>query len=197
VPSEDHSRDRPDFAGFSVKGDRPNRAARAAKKKTMNTDQNNIQTQSGLTNRPRQLSTDTNQWKEVSRMSRHLGRGDSISIYTRTLAFSGGFRVDVSDAAREAGYRVPVFLTGAVYDSCVTVPAGVDGQDEVGRLWDILWMMRDAIRHAPRGFSRFQFTVYVRNDNRKPRLVHLVAEIRARDFDGANPALTVMLPDED
>ena len=34
------------------------------------------------------------------------------------------------------------------FDAYVTVPPDVTGQDEVGRLWDIIWMLRFAIPGA-------------------------------------------------
>jgi hypothetical protein len=42
----------------------------------------------------------------------------------------------------QAVNRFPVFLTRAVFDNYVVVPEGVTGQDEAGRLWDVVWMTR-------------------------------------------------------
>ena len=78
----------------------------------------------------------------------------------------------------------------------MTVPPDVSGQDEAGRLWDVVWMLRFAIRKAVSGQSRLPFALYVRNDNRAPRLVKLIATCGALDMDDAKPAITVMLPDE-
>jgi hypothetical protein len=44
----------------------------------------------------------------------------------------------VTKTAQEAGIKFPVFLTRAVYDAFVTVPPEVTGQDEAGRLWDVI-----------------------------------------------------------
>jgi hypothetical protein len=38
--------------------------------------------------------------------------------------------------------------------------------------------------------------LYVRNDNRRARLVKLIATCGALDLDDPQPAITVMLPDE-
>jgi hypothetical protein len=51
----------------------------------------------------------------------------------------------------------------------------VTGQDEAGRLWDVVWMLRFAILKAQPGQARLPFALYVRNDNRAPRLIKLVA----------------------
>src|SRR5580700_3494074 len=72
--------------------------------------------------------------------------GDVIYTYTRRHAIADGFQVEVTKTAHEAGIRFPVFLTRAVYDAYVTVPPDVAGQDEAGRLWDVLTLLRHAIR---------------------------------------------------
>jgi hypothetical protein len=123
--------------------------------------------------------------------------GKVIYAYTRKQALADGVQVDVSKVASEAGIRFPVFITRTAFDAYVTVPPNVSGQDEAGRLWDILWMLRFAIRKAAQGQSRLPFALYVRNDNHQPKLVKLVAACGALDIDDPRPAITVMLPDED
>ena len=123
--------------------------------------------------------------------------GPVIHAYTRSQAIADGFQVEVSKVAAEAGIRFPVFLTRAVYDSFVSVPPGVTCQDETGRLWDVVWMLRFAIRKAQVGQARLPFALYVRNDNKVPRLIKLIAMCGALDIDDPQPAITVMMPDED
>ena len=123
--------------------------------------------------------------------------GEPVSIYTRAQALADGFQIEVTKTAAEAGIRYPVFLTRAVWDAFVTVPPGVAGQDEPGRLWDILWMTHQAIRRAKPLQLRLPVTLYVRNDNRAARLVTLLATCGPLDIDDAHPAITIMLPDED
>jgi hypothetical protein len=123
--------------------------------------------------------------------------GEVIYTYTRAQAIADGEQVNVSKVAEEAGIRFPVFLTRAVFDSYVTVPAGVAAQDEARRLWDIVQMLRFAIRKAQTGQARLPFALYVRTDSRRARLVKLVAMCGPLDIDDPAPAITVMLPDED
>jgi hypothetical protein len=123
--------------------------------------------------------------------------GPVVYSYTRAQAVADGVQVEVSKVAQEAGIRFPVFLTRTVYDAYVTVPPGVTAQDEAGRLWDIVWMLRFAIRKARPGANSLPFALYVRNDNRKPRLVKLIATSGPLDKDDPQPAITVMMPDED
>jgi hypothetical protein len=105
--------------------------------------------------------------------------------------------VDVTTTAQEAGIRFPVFLTRAIYDAYVTVPPDVAGQDEARRLWDVLWMLQFAIRKSQPGKTRLPFALYVRNDNRRPRLIKLIAACGPLDVDDPQPAIVVMMPDED
>jgi hypothetical protein len=123
--------------------------------------------------------------------------GEVIYAYTRAQAVADGVQVDVSTVAAEAGIRFPVFLTRTVFDAYVAVPEGVTGQDEAGRLWDIVWMLRFGILRRPPGCIRIPVAFYVRNDNHAARLVKLIATCGALDIDDIQPAITVMMPDED
>lgn len=121
---------------------------------------------------------------------------DLIHRYNRADAIRDGVLIDVSETAGEAGFRFPVALTRAVWEQCVSVPPGVVCQDETGRLWDVLWMLRLAITRSDGG-SELRFALHVRNDNRDgiPPLVKLKAICGPGD--DAEPVLTVMLPEED
>ena len=123
--------------------------------------------------------------------------GPVVYAYTRKQALADGVQVEVTKTAQEAGIRIPVFLTRAVYDAYVTVPPNVTGQDESGRLWDVVWMLRFAISRARGHSDRVPVALYVRNDNRAAKLVKLVAQCGPMDMDDPSPAITVMLPDED
>ena len=123
--------------------------------------------------------------------------GEVIYSYSRSQAVADGVQVEVTKTAQEAGIRFPVFLTRAVYDQFVTVPEGVTAQDEAGRLWDIVWMLRFAIMRSTGHTDRVPVALYVRNDNRAAKLIKLIAVAGPNDIDDPSPAITVMLPDED
>ncbi len=123
---------------------------------------------------------------------------DVVYQYTRSQAIADGFQIEVTKTAAEAGIRFPVFITRGVYEQCVTVPPGVTAQDEAGRLWDVVWMLRFAIIRAKPATSRLSFALYVRQSDKHPaRLMTLRATAGAVDIDDPAPAITVMLPDED
>ena len=123
--------------------------------------------------------------------------GPVIYSYTRAQAVADGVQVEVTKTAQEAGIKDPLFLTRAVFDKYVAVPPGATGQDEAGRLWDVVWMARFAILRARPGVDRIPVALYVRNDNRAARLVKLIATCGALDIDDPQPAITILMPDED
>jgi hypothetical protein len=111
-------------------------------------------------------------------------------------AVRDGFLIDVSPTAREAGFKYPVALTAAAWAKCVAVPPGVLCQDEAGRLWDVLTMLRFAARGPGGGAGEVRFGVCVRNDNREhtPPLVRLKA-VCGPGNEG-EPVVTGMMLDE-
>ena len=123
--------------------------------------------------------------------------GEVIYTYTRKQAIADGVQVDVTKTAQEAGIKFPVFLTRGVFETYVAVPEGLTGQDEAGRLWDVVWMLRFGIIRARPGVQRIPVAFYVRNDNRAPRLVKLIATCGPLDMDDPQPAITITMPDED
>lgn len=120
-----------------------------------------------------------------------------IFAYTRAQALADGVLVDATPLAKEAGFKYPVALTSAAWADCVAVPQGVDDQDETGRLWDVLNVLRFAIQATNGREStsqlRFKVSVVTGPGNRE--------EIQLKSVcgpgDDAEPVITIMLPDED
>jgi hypothetical protein len=122
--------------------------------------------------------------------------GKVISSYSRAQAIEDGVLVDVSSVAREAGIKFPVAMTRTVWGKYVEVPEGVSCQDEPGRLWDIMWMLRC---NARRGGDTLFFKLYVRNHNRERLDWGALVTLKAvcGPGDTPEPVITIMLPDED
>ena len=128
-------------------------------------------------------------------MNPHSAKSSTLTPATQAIA--DGVQIDVTKTAQEAGIKFPVFLTRGVFETYVAVPEGVTGQDEAGRLWDVVWMLRFGIIRARPGVQRIPVAFYVRNDNRAPRLVKLIATCGPLDMDDPQPAITITMPDED
>lgn len=135
-----------------------------------------------------------------------------IHTYTRADAIRDGALIDVSELAREAGILWPVAITAAAHaDTVVWTDTdekrkGFTGQDENGRLWDVLNMTRHAIsafnRRRPRSAATIGDRIVVRlvrvpreGRGTMPRKVELHAHYGPGD-DG-KPVITLMLPSED
>lgn len=87
--------------------------------------------------------------------------GEVIYAYTRRQAIEDGVLVQLSgegyegDAwvpamVKEAGFRFPVAMTAEAFALCVELsPAAKRACNDLkGRLWDVLWMLKNAIRRA-------------------------------------------------
>lgn len=126
--------------------------------------------------------------------------GDVIYVYTRKDALDDGCLVDVTEVAKEAGFRVPVALTRAVWEDCV---AWTDEdsrrqtyQDAQGRLWDVLWMACQAARNAQGACLAFRLYRVPRGGRGVlPRLVTLHMTIAPGDE--GEPVITILQPNED
>jgi hypothetical protein len=120
-----------------------------------------------------------------------------IHRYSRAEALRDGVLIDASATAREAGFQYPVAMTAAAWAKCVAVPPGVLCQDEAGRLWDVLTMLRFGVRGQGGAARQVRFGVHVRNDNRErtPPVVRLKAACGPADHGG--PVISVTMLDED
>ena len=58
-------------------------------------------------------------------------------------------------------------------------------------------MLRFAVQRSRPGCDRLPVALYVRNDNRAAKLVKLIATCGPLDMDDPQPAITIMMPDED
>lgn len=127
--------------------------------------------------------------------------GDVIYAYTRAQAIEDGELVDVSKTAKEAGFKLSVAVTRAVWDEYIDwTPADDDkqtNQDTSGRLWDVLWMLSLACRRCA-GEASLMYRLYViprDGRSKKPLQIELKAVIGGGD--NGEAVITIMLPNED
>src|SRR5579885_537438 len=106
--------------------------------------------------------------------------GEVIYSYTRAQALADGVLVDVTAAAREVGFKVPVAMTIAAWKEAVE-PSGVkavppsfpkSGTDERGRLHDVVWVLRLSLNRAK---TRVDYEVLVARGDEEPKPVKLKA----------------------
>lgn len=122
--------------------------------------------------------------------------GDIIYAYTRAQAIEDGVLVDVSWMAKEAGIRFPVALTQAVWYEYVVPSQDLEGfgQSENGRLWDVLWMFRNAAVKTKGQELTFE-VLFLMRPGEEADLVKLKGHIGPGD--NHEPVITIMKLDED
>lgn len=120
-----------------------------------------------------------------------------IFSYTRQQALDDGVLVDLTEWAKETGFRIPVACSRALWDGYLEPPKGTEelGQSLRGRAHDLLWMLYVAIRKSPALNDLLHFEVIFLNRRKQHETVRLKAVCGPGDQ--GEPVLTVMLPNED
>jgi hypothetical protein len=119
--------------------------------------------------------------------------GEPISIYTRAQALEDGTLIDISPLAKEAGFVYPIAITQAAWAEWIVPPEGATDQDEKGRLWDLLSVLRWEIKKGVKG-DRVDFRVLFDQGNKK---VYDEFYSLFGPGDEGEPVITIMLPGED
>ena len=119
-----------------------------------------------------------------------------ISSYSRRDALEDGVLVDVSELAREAGFKWPLAVTRGVWE--ILEPSDdlkAEGQSWNGRAWDMLTILRYAIRNASRPDEVHFSPLFVLKPGREAVAVALWA--KSGPGDDAEAVITIMLEGED
>ena len=119
---------------------------------------------------------------------------DIIYAYTREMAISDSILIDLSDIAKEAGFKVPVAVTTALYNRYLvpTERQKNKGQDTDGRVWDMLMLLN--MRCRENKDDTIYFSASMQMDSGVKRL-EMKAMIGPGDH--GEPIITIMLPNED
>lgn len=120
---------------------------------------------------------------------------DVIYSYTRHQAIEDGVLVDVSETAREAGVKYPTALTARVWAELVdpNEQQKAWGQDQSGRLWDVLFMFAHSARRNEGVTLHYQLLV-VRD---RVEADEITLKAVCGPGDDPEPVITIMFPDED
>lgn len=124
-----------------------------------------------------------------------------IHTYSRAQAIADGALVDLmqpetAQLVHEAGFKFPMAMTiGAFSETIGALDTELPpGQDFKGRLWDVLWLLKCAIRTNPESTDRVFFSVKVWG-GRRHKEVKLWSLIGPGDT--PEPVITIMLEGED
>ncbi|MDR5733316.1 hypothetical protein QCE47_13295 [Caballeronia sp. LZ025] len=126
--------------------------------------------------------------------------GEVISVYTRAQAIGDGTLMDATAEANEAGFKVPVAITAAVWAEVVAWSdedsARQIHQDETARLNDLLWAAITLARHHTGNRMPFQHHRVPRGGDEVCRTpITLLMVIGPGD--NGEPVVTFMLPSDD
>lgn len=138
-------------------------------------------------------------------MAGHPMFGEVIHSYSRREAIEDGVLIDLMQGEDEAmvrslGFRFDIAMTSAAYAAAVVPSDGhlPPGQDRKGRLWDVLWMLKLAIKKTGSDSRIVSFALHVvnfRGGKATSEPLHLKA--LSGPGDRAEPVITILLPDED
>lgn len=122
--------------------------------------------------------------------------GETIFSYTREQAVTDGVLVDITEYAKEFGFKYPVSVTRLVWETCISWDNDKEQvyQDEIGRLCDILWMAYLAARRSKGTLAIFDIE-RIANGQREPSTVTLKSVCGPGD--AAEPVITIMRTWED
>lgn len=128
--------------------------------------------------------------------------GAVISTYSRAQAIDDSVLIDAGSMAGEAGFKWPVAFTSAAWCDCVAW-SEIDNkkqayQDELGRLWDVLFMASQAIRAASDSGDRRNFSLYrVPRNGQSQEAEEVTLKLIVGPGDQGEPVITILLPNED
>ena len=135
-------------------------------------------------------------------LANFFNEANIISAYTRAQALADGFLVDVSETAREMGFKIPVAVTHTVWGRYIEwTDQDTDNQTsqhQTGRLKDVLWMLMFAIKKSPATSDRLIYRLdVIPRDGKSHRAKTIKLKALIGGGDKGEPVFTIMLPDED
>lgn len=119
--------------------------------------------------------------------------GELIYGYSREQAIADGVLVDVTETAREAGWRWPVAVTCALWSVIEPIPKRHSYQSAEGRLWDVVWMASRAAKSSTGG-DRIAFELILLRDGTAKKSARLVSVVGPGD--NGEPVVTIGFPED-
>jgi hypothetical protein len=108
--------------------------------------------------------------------------------------------VDVTETAKEVGFKLPVAITKALHNQLIPTKANAGiGQAYDGRLWDVLWLAAFTIKLADRGTDTVTFTVVLQEVEAKSgqaQKVDLRLRVVCGPGDEGEPVITIGFPED-
>jgi hypothetical protein len=123
-----------------------------------------------------------------------------IYAYTRAQAHTDGILVDVTETAKEVGFKLPVAITEALHNCLTPTKAEASiGQTYDDRLWDVLWLATFTLKLADPGMDTVTFTVVqqeVEAKSGQPKKVEIHLRAVSGSGDESEPVITIGFPED-
>ena len=119
-----------------------------------------------------------------------------VYSYTRAQAIADGVLVDVTEQAKQSGFKLPVAIGDNLFNGYIVPPDGLEGEGQSleGRLHDVFEMLK-AAASCRWNESRVMFDVIF---VMAPRMIQKVLILAvAGPGDNGEPVLTICLPEDE
>jgi len=123
--------------------------------------------------------------------------GPIIYSYTRTQAIADGTLADITDIAKDAGFRYPTAVSTHLYHEVLNPSESLaaQGQSLLGRIWDMLTILRLSIKSQP-DTSWLTFSpLFVMTPDTSPAPITIISTVGPGDH--GEPVITLYLPEDD
>lgn len=114
-----------------------------------------------------------------------------ISVYTRQQAIEDGIFIDITEAAKMNGFRIPVAVTTTLFYEHIKKNENQDDQETEKNLNDLLQSVYNNILTAPKGETLIMFKSKLNDE-----LVDVWAALEAQSPYDHSPALNIMMPSD-
>jgi len=122
---------------------------------------------------------------------------DVIYSYSRSEAIEDGVLIDITDLAKEAGFRYPVAVSANLYHNVLTPAPSLipQGQSLEGRIWDMLNVLRASIKPNQDTLSIIFAPIFTMAPDMPPTAISIISAVGPGD--NLEPVLTIFLPEDD
>lgn len=119
-----------------------------------------------------------------------------VFSYSRAQAIEDGVLIDVTEQAKQSGFKLPVAIGDHLFNGYITPPDGLEGEGQSfeGRLHDVFEMLKAAAT-CRWNESRVIFEVIFLMAPRMIEKVQILAV--AGPGDNGEPVLTICLPEDE
>lgn len=126
--------------------------------------------------------------------------GEIVCKYTRKDALQDGYLIDVTEQAKENGFKIPVAITSELHNQINNIPSQYDYQSYEGRLHDLLFVgFMNARANLKSSRMMYKFIMPTTQQGKASTFIrkNISVVLEVHGGDEGEPVITIMLPHED